>query len=117
MKRVPCLNSAAGGMTSAESIPQNWVLDTRGFTTWVRIPPPKYTIQSHSHHSLNLVFQSGKTRENGSLVQGDGTCHPGTYDYVGDTHNEPVTNKAGDYAVQLVCTWEEDASAFFLNPT
>jgi len=97
VKRVPCLNSANGEIATAKSIPQNWVVDSKGFMTW-----------------------SGETKENGSVVQGDGACTPGTYGYLGNTHNEPVTtNQAAGapYKVQLVCIWDQDANAFFFTQT
>ncbi|KAF8339626.1 uncharacterized protein EI90DRAFT_3012614 [Cantharellus anzutake] len=92
VKRVPCLNSAAGEMATPKSIPQNWDVDSRGFMTW-----------------------TGKTKEDGSLVQGDGSCKPGAYGYLSDKHHEPITGKSGEYRASLVCIWDQDAAAFYMT--
>ncbi|KAF8320912.1 hypothetical protein DL93DRAFT_2073700 [Clavulina sp. PMI_390] len=93
VKAMSCPNSSAGEMTTAKSIPFNWV-NSRGYISWV-----------------------GSTFENKTHVQGG--CALGSFGYLEDpTTREPITNKtSGEYNVKLVCTYSgataEQGSAFW----
>ncbi|KAF9512768.1 hypothetical protein BS47DRAFT_1345010 [Hydnum rufescens UP504] len=79
VERRACLNSAAGEMTTAASIPQNW-LDQRGFLSWV-----------------------GKSNANSTVLQGN--CKAGDFGYAMDKHGIPLSDKSGEYRVSLICIY------------
>jgi len=85
-----CPNSAAGEMGTAKSIPFNW-LNSRGYISWI-----------------------GNSAHDRSRLQGG--CPGGDWGFRADVKTRtPITDKSGEYRVDLVCLWNSDGGTFWTH--